>query len=96
MRIITVYRPDPSEWEAGFREEDAMKCHVCGGEMKAMTSDLPFKLAPNRIVILKNLPVLQCGQCGDYLLEDPIMARVEEMLQGVDASIELEVLRYAA
>ena len=73
-----------------------MKCHVCGGEMTATTSDLPFKLAPNRLVIFKNLPVFQCGQCGEYLLEDAVMVRVEERLQGVDASAELEIVRYAA
>lgn len=73
-----------------------MKCHVCGGGMKAATSDLPFMLAQNRIVIFKNLPVLQCDQCGEYLLQDVVMARVEEMLQDVDVSAELEIVRYAA
>lgn len=73
-----------------------MKCHVCGGGMKAATSDLPFMLAPNRIVIFKNLPVLQCDQCGEYLLQDAVMARVEAMLQDVDVSAELEIVRYAA
>jgi len=73
-----------------------MKCHVCGGEIKSATSDMPFKLASNRIVIFKNLPVLQCNQCGEYLLEDPVMVRVEKLLEGVDASAELEIVRYAA
>lgn len=58
-----------------------MRCHVCGGAIEATTSDLPFKLAQNRIVIFKNLPVLQCDQCGEYLLEDSVMARVEEMIK---------------
>ena len=57
---------------------------------------MPFKLEANRIVILKNLPVLQCGQCGEYLLEDSAMARVEEMLGRMDAMAELEIVRYAA
>ncbi|CBE67442.1 MAG: type II toxin-antitoxin system MqsA family antitoxin [Candidatus Methylomirabilis oxygeniifera] len=73
-----------------------MKCHICGGEVKVATSDMPFKLEANRIVIFKNLPVLQCGQCGEYLIEDPVMARVEEMLDRIDASAELEIVRYAA
>ena len=64
--------------------------------MTATTSDLPFKLAPNRIIIVQDLPVFQYGQCGEYLLEDAVMARVEEKLQGVDASAELETVRYAA
>lgn len=73
-----------------------MKCHICGGQTQATTSDMPFKLDANRIVIFKSLPVLQCNQCGDYLFEDSVMARVEEVLGGVDASAELEIVRYAA
>jgi len=41
------------------------------GTLESAVSDLPFKLGPQRIVILKNLPVLQCESCGEYLLEDP-------------------------
>ena len=73
-----------------------MKCHMCGGEITAATSDMPFKLEANRIVIFKNLPVLQCGQCGEYLIEDAVMKRVEEMLDRIDVSAELEIVRYAA
>ena len=73
-----------------------MKCHICSGEIKSATSDMPFKLESNRIVIFKNLPVLQCDQCGEYLLEDSVMRRVEEMLDRIDASAELEIVRYAA
>lgn len=73
-----------------------MKCHMCGGAIKAATSDMPFKLETNRTVIFKNLPVLQCGQCGEYLLEDAVMKRVEEMLDRIDVSAELEIVRYAA
>lgn len=73
-----------------------MKCPICDGEIKPAVSDMPFKLESHRIVIFKNLPVLQCGQCGEYLLEDPVMARVEEMLDRIDASAELEIVPYAA
>jgi len=73
-----------------------MECHICGGQTQAKTSDMPFKPGTNRIVIFKNLPVFQCGQCGEYLIEGVVMARVEEILDGVDASAELEIVRYAA
>ena len=46
-----------------------MKCAVCGARMCAMTTDLPFKLAEQRIVIIKQLPVLQCTSCREYLIE---------------------------
>ena len=73
-----------------------MKCHVCGGDFVESVNDMPFKLGPQRIVILKNLPVLQCNRCGEYLLEDPIMVAVERILAKADESAELEILRYAA
>ena len=73
-----------------------MRCHLCGSELKAMKTDLPFKITQNTIVVVKGLPVLQCGGCTEYLLEDPVMERIEEILAKVDAAAELEVVKYAA
>jgi hypothetical protein len=64
--------------------------------MKAMVTDLPFKVSEVTIVILKSLPVLQCDSCSAYLIDDPVMERVEEILKKVDTAAELEVIRYAA
>lgn len=83
-----------------FRLEDpenqAMKCTTCGGVLQPVSTDLPFKVTDTTIVILKNLPVLQCNNCSEYVMEDGVMGRVEEILSDVDASAELEVIRYAA
>lgn len=73
-----------------------MKCDVCGAEMTAVKTDLPFKVRDAGIVILKGLPVLQCGNCPQYLLEDAVLAQVDQILQRVDAGKELEIVRYAA
>ena len=64
--------------------------------MEKHCSDMPFKLDDKRMVIIKELPVLQCGECGEYLLEDKIMAQVEKTLDSVDASAELEIVSFAA
>ncbi len=64
--------------------------------MEVRTTDLPFKLSDTSIVIVKGLPVFQCRQCHDIELDHPVMERVEQMLDSVDRSAELEVLRYAA
>jgi YgiT-type zinc finger domain-containing protein len=82
----------------GFQnpKELIMKCTVCGGRMRATTTDLPFKMAEERIVILKQLPVLQCESCREYLIEDTVMARIDELLARGDSTAELEVIRYAA
>ena len=73
-----------------------MKCHVCGSNMKSMVTNLPFKINETTIVILKDLPLLQCNNCNEYLLDDPVMKRVDEILEKVDTAAELEVIRYAA
>ncbi len=73
-----------------------MKCTVCGAKMNHVVSDLPFKTTDHTIVILKGLPVLQCGNCTEYLIEDGILSRVDEILATVGATAELEVIRYAA
>ena len=73
-----------------------MKCTVCGTRMSPVTTDLPFKLSAERIVILKHLPVLQCEACSEYLIEDAVMVRIDMMLARTDSTAELEVLRYAA
>jgi YgiT-type zinc finger domain-containing protein len=74
----------------------AMKCTVCGSELKATKTDLPFKVRETTIVILKDLPVLQCKNCTEYLLRDGVMEKVDEMLASVASGAELEIIRYAA
>ena len=73
-----------------------MKCRACGARMHPVTTDLPFKLSEERLVILKRLPDLQCTACREYLIEDAVMARIDAMLTRVDNTAELEVIRYAA
>ncbi len=73
-----------------------MRCHVCGSTMEPVTTTLPFKITQTTVVIVKNVPALQCSGCQEYLLDDPIMEYVDDMLQHVDHAAELEVLTYAA
>ncbi|MBL8210060.1 MAG: YgiT-type zinc finger protein [Bryobacterales bacterium] len=73
-----------------------MRCRTCGGTLRPRNTDLPFKTGDTTIVILKALPVLQCGQCGEIELEQATMVRVEELLERVDAAAELEIIRFAA
>ena len=73
-----------------------MKCHGCGGTLEPTVSDMPFKTGEKRIVIFKELPVLQCGSCAEYLIEDPVMAEVDALLAKADQRAELEIVRYAA
>lgn len=73
-----------------------MKCTICGAKMNSRLTDLPFKTNDNSIVILKSVPVLQCENCTEYLIEDAVLRRVDEILAGISGTAELEVIRYAA
>ena len=73
-----------------------MKCHLCGSKLEPLITDLPFKISDTTIVILKGMPILQCENCGEYLIDDSVMSRVEEILEKVSADAELEIIRYAA
>lgn len=73
-----------------------MKCAVCGGELSRITTDLPFKINDTSIVILKGLPLMQCAKCPEYLMEDEVLRRVDEILAKVERGTELEIVRYAA
>ena len=72
-----------------------MICYNCGGLMEEIISDLPFRVTANSIVIIKRLPVLQCENCNEYLLDDSVMAEVDRILNRIDKTAELEVLSYA-
>jgi YgiT-type zinc finger domain-containing protein len=73
-----------------------MKCHVCGSKMQSITTDLPFKVNNTTIVIMKELPVIQCDGCSEYLLDDAVMERVDGIIEKMDVAAELEIIRYAA
>lgn len=73
-----------------------MKCRICGSNMASIITDLPFKITQNSIVIVKDVPVFQCNGCSEYLLNDVVMERIENILKRVDAATELGVLKYAA
>ena len=72
-----------------------MICHNCGTKLEKVTTNLPFKVNQDCIVIVKDLPVLQCQNCNEYLIEDIVMEKVDSILDKIDKTAELEVLSYA-
>jgi len=73
-----------------------VRCTVCGSEMVSTKTDLPFKVGQSAIVIIKELPVQSCTRCQEFVLEDPIMEKVDKILASVDETLELEVVHFAA
>ena len=73
-----------------------MRCHVCGKALRTSTTDLPRQVRDRTIVIFKDLPVVQCEGCPEYLIDDVTMAKVDELLAKVDTSVELKIIPFAA
>ena len=77
-------------------EDTAMKCHVCGGRLISTISDLPFRISPTTIVVVKRLPIQECTNCVEFSIEDSVMETIESMLEQTDEATELAVIPYAA
>jgi len=72
-----------------------MNCNKCGDKLERIITDLPFKIENGGIIIIKELPVLQCPNCNEYLIEDSVMEKVDEILEHTDKTAEVEILSYA-
>jgi YgiT-type zinc finger domain-containing protein len=77
-------------------ENRIVNCTVCGAELQATSTDLPFKVTETTIVIIKSVPVMQCVNCPEYLIEDVVLDRIDQILAATGGLAELEVVRYAA
>ena len=73
-----------------------MICHVCCGQMQSKETDLPFKVSDRSIAVVKSVPVHECGNCGEIVMDNPVMAAVDRILESLDARAELEIVQYAA
>lgn len=72
-----------------------MKCHVCETPMTRVVSDLPFRVDRSVMIILKDLPLLECSECGAYALEETVMERVHEIVQKLRSPSHLDAVLFA-
>jgi YgiT-type zinc finger domain-containing protein len=77
-------------------EEEIMNCHNCGARLTKVITDLPFKIRKKSIIILRNVPVMQCENCSEFLVEDEVMEKIDGIFAKIDSSVEVEILNYAA
>jgi len=54
-----------------------MKCPMCKGIMKNGKTSLPYEFEDNRLIVIKSVPALVCGQCGEVFV-DITVARIAE------------------
>lgn len=73
-----------------------MNCHVCGTSMTRIVSDLPFRVNRSVMIILRDLPLMQCIECGAYAFEERVMERVHEMVERLQSPSHLDAVLYDA
>ena len=78
----------------GNNREATMICNNCGNNLENLITNLPFNLNDDCIVIIKRLPVLQCRNCYEYVIEDKILKKVDVILNKINTTAELEILSY--
>jgi hypothetical protein len=64
--------------------------------MTRVVSDLPFRVNRSAMIILRDLPLMECSECSAYALEDVVMERVHEIVQRLRSPSHLDAVRYAA
>jgi YgiT-type zinc finger domain-containing protein len=58
-----------------------MKCPLCKGKMaKGKKTNLPYEFSGEKIIVVRNVPALVCGQCGEAFVQINILRRVERIL----------------
>lgn len=71
-----------------------MKCFECGGEYINTTRTHVVDLK-KYIIIIRNVPCLECVQCGDIVYTDPVAVRLDEIVQSLkDFMGEIAVVEY--
>ena len=54
------------------------RCPVCGGTMKEDLVTHPQEYE-GRIILLENVPVLTCGQCGEVMMKPEVLERIQKL-----------------
>jgi hypothetical protein len=64
--------------------------------MTRVVTDLPFRVDRSVMIILRDLPLTQCIECGAYAFEERVMERVHEIIDRLQSPSHLDAVRYAA
>ena len=73
-----------------------MTCFFCKGDMKKSTTT-HFVDLKKCIVIVKNVPCLECIQCGETVYTDEVANRLDDIVKTVsNLMTEIAVIEYSS
>ena len=78
------------------RSKTNMKCMECGGRYAETTRTHVVDMK-SYIIIIRNVPCLECVQCGDAIYTDAVATRLDEIVQSLKNFMgEIAVVEYSA
>ena len=73
-----------------------MNCFFCKGDMIESTTT-HFVDLKKRIVIVKNVPCLECTKCGETVYTDEVASRLDDIVKTVsNLMTEIAVIEYSS
>jgi YgiT-type zinc finger domain-containing protein len=65
-------------------------CVYCGGSLKQSETDYIEK-NENNIILIKDVPCEECGQCGEPFFGNGIVKEIERILDKIQYNISSEI-----
>lgn len=71
-------------------------CYKCSGEFQPSITT-HFLNIQGCIIVVKNVPCLECSQCGEILYTDEVAKRLDEIVKSVSSLMtEIAVVEYTS
>ena len=64
-----------------------MTCFYCKGDTESVTKTHAVTL-DQCVIIIKNVPAMVCGQCGEVFFTDDVMTKLEEIVDRLESIIK--------
>ena len=72
-----------------------MNCFMCKGKLEEKNTTFMVEL-DNCIIIIKNVPSLDCEQCGEVSYSNEVSKQLEKLVNAVRNSItEITIINYS-
>ncbi|MCB1158700.1 MAG: YgiT-type zinc finger protein [Leptospiraceae bacterium] len=85
VRILAAYYPNLETWEKNLKKrKKRVKCHICGGLMSGIHTDLPYKVDDKETIVVKQMPALQCNNCHQIILEEDTMQSLDGIIKQLE------------
>lgn len=73
-----------------------MTCFYCKGDMEESTTTHVAEVC-DRVIVIKHVPCLKCGQCGEVAYTGSVLERLEQIVEQLENTLmEVAIVNYSA